>query len=354
MRVLGSLLFGIVLLGLGACGSSPVPATYDLAESGPHDVGMRTIKLVDDSRGGRQVSVTVWYPAVRPAASTSEAPARDADPDREGAPYPLMLSSTKVADVFAPTLVSHGFTWASVDDIDYYTAFDEEAIDQPQDILFALDRVAANPPDGLEGMIDAEKAGAIGYSFDGFNSLAVSGARVDPAYYLAQCPTPDATTKAILGGMSSFDCGPAREWDAFTAHVGAAITASDEGLWQPLTDPRIHAVMPMAAEGWWLFGKRGLAAVDRPALVIDATNDELYDENVLIYDHLGTSEKTLISFVGPDHMMIFDPEMVSRMTHFAVAFFGYHLQGRDDLARYFSEDFVAQHDDLSWGVYAGE
>ena len=33
-----------------------------------------------------------------------------------------------------------------------------------------------------------------------------------------------------------------------------------------------------------------------------------------------------------------------------VAFFGYHLQGRDDYAEYFSEEFVAQHDDLAWGV----
>jgi hypothetical protein len=53
-------------------------------------------------------------------------------------------------------------------------------------------------------------------------------------------------------------------------------------------------------------------------------------------------------------MMVFDPEMVARMAHFAAAFFGYHLQGREDLAYYFSEDFVTQHDDLAWGVYEGE
>jgi predicted dienelactone hydrolase len=341
---------GMVMLGLVACG----PAPYKLAESGPYHVGMRTSKLVDDSRGDRHISVTVWYPAVQPADSTSSAPTRDADPDPKGAPYPLILSSTKVAAVFAPYLVSHGFAWASVDGIDTYFAFYEGAIDQPLDILFALDQVAANPPEGLEGIIDAERAGSIGYSFDGFNSLAMSGARIDPEYYLAQCPTPDATTEAVLGGMSSFSCAPAREWNELTAHVDASITASEDGLWQPLTDPRIRAVMPMAAEGWWLFGERGLAAVDRPVLIIDAPNDELYKENVLIYEHLGTSDKALISFVGPDHMMVYDAEMVARMAHFAVAFFGYHLQGRQDMARYFSEDFVAQHDDLLWGVHPGQ
>ncbi len=52
-------------------------------------------------------------------------------------------------------------------------------IDQPLDILFALDRVASGPPDGLEGMLDTEHAGVIGYSFDGYNALAMSGARID-------------------------------------------------------------------------------------------------------------------------------------------------------------------------------
>jgi predicted dienelactone hydrolase len=351
MRRVKSLgMMGMVLLCLVACG----PAPYKLAESGPYHVGMRTSKLVDASRGDRQVSVTVWYPAVQPADSTSSAPTRDADPDIKGAPYPLILSSTKMAEILAPYLVSHGFAWASVDGIDVYFTFYEGAIDQPLDILFALDQVAANPPEGLQGVIDAERSGTIGYSFDGFNSLAMSGARIDPEYYLAQCPTPDATTEAVLGGRSSFWCPPAREWNEFTAHVDASITASEGSLWQPLTDPRIRAVMPMACEGWVLFGERGLAAVDRPVLIIDATNDELYRENVLIYEHLGTPDKALISFVGPDHMMVYDPEMVARMAHFAVAFFGYHLQGRQDMAWYFSENFVAQHDDLVWGAFPGQ
>jgi len=80
-RVKSVAMIGMVLLCLTACG----PAPYKLAESGPYHVGMRTIQLVDESRGGRQVSVTVWYPAVQPADSTSSAPTRDADPDREGA-----------------------------------------------------------------------------------------------------------------------------------------------------------------------------------------------------------------------------------------------------------------------------
>ena len=57
-------------------------------------------------------------------------------------------------------------------------------INQPQDILFALEQMASNPPGELEGLIDTEHVGAIGYSFDGYNALFLSGARFDPDHYL--------------------------------------------------------------------------------------------------------------------------------------------------------------------------
>jgi len=354
----------LALLALAACGPAKAtvpqatatlprgteePAPLPLSEPGPYHTGKRSYTFADANRDGRKVGITVWYPALKPEDDGSIA--KDAVPDLSGAPYPLILSSTKMASALAPYLISHGFTWASVDGIDSYYQMNEQMIEQPLDILFALGQVASGPLEGLVGMIDAERAGAIGYSFDGYNALALSGARVDPEFYLSQCANPDATKTVSL---SAFSCAPARTWDEFAAHAGEAITASEDGLWQPMTDERIRAVMPMAGEGWWLFGDRGLAAVDRPALIIVATRDELYPENALIFEHLGTPDKALVSFVGLTHMMVFDDEAVARMAHFAVAFFGYHLQGRKDLAWYFSEDFVARHDDLAWGVYTDE
>jgi predicted dienelactone hydrolase len=336
-----------------ATGTDETPR-LPLSDPGPYRVGVREFSSQDTTRDGREVGVKVWYPAVWPEGTSGRRALPEADPDCSGAPYSLIVSSAKVGSIFAPYVVTHGFVWAGVTRIDTYARMNEQVFDQPLDILFALDQVASNPPEGLEGMIDAEHAGAIGYSFDGYNALALSGARIDPAHYLAQCPNPDATTEAILSSMSAFGCAPAGAWDEFAAHAGEAITASEDGMWQPMTDERIRAVMPLAGEGWWLFGERGLAAVDRPTLILVATEDELYPENALIFEHLGTPDKALISFVGLDHMMVYDSRAVARMAHFAVAFFGYHLQGREDLAWYFSEDFVAQHDDLAWGLYAGE
>jgi hypothetical protein len=48
--------------------------------------------------------------------------------------------------------------------------------------------------------------------------------------------------------------------------------------------------------------------------------------------------------------MILDDVRAARMAHFAAAFFGSHLQGREDLAQYFSEEFVRQDEGLAWGV----
>lgn len=357
-------LFGIVMLLLSACsptmslstihpeGTQAVPTdtqgsnAYPLFGNGPYHIGMRSYSFTDAARNGREVNITIFYPALEQSSW------RDANPDLRNAPYPLLLSSSVYAGLLAQYVVSYGFVWVGIDDIHTYSTMSDETINQPLDILFALNQVASDPLEGLAGMIDSEHAGVTGYSFDGYNALALSGARVDPEYYQAQCPNPDATTRAILTYGSTLDCGPASAWDEFATLAGQAITTSQDGLWQPMTDTRIRAVMPLAGEGWWLFGERGLAAVDRPTFMITGTQDGLYPENVLIFEHLGTSDKAFISFIGQNHLdMLKDSEMVSRMAHFTVAFFGYHLQGRDDYAGYFSEDFVVGHNDLAWGPY---
>ena len=335
---------------------TPDPPAFPLAEPGPYIVSRRSYMIEDASRGNRKVSISVWYPAVVPEG-TLVSPlwvGKDLDPDLSGAPYPLLISSSEMATTLARYLVSHGFSWASVNGINSYAKMNQEMYSQPLDILFALDQAASGALAGMQGVIDAEHAGALGYSFDGYNTLAMSGARVNPDYYLENCQSPDALTIPLLTELSAFNCDPANNWDAFSADVGEDITTSEDGLWQPMTDNRIRAVMPMAGEGWWLFGERGLAAVDRPTLMIAATQDNLYPENALIFEHLGTPDKAFISFVGLDHMMIFQNKPIAKLAHFATAFFGYHLQGREDYGAYFSEEFVSQFDDLAWGVVSSD
>jgi predicted dienelactone hydrolase len=266
----------------------------------------------------------------------------------------MILSSTLHAGYFGYHLVSHGFTVVSVNKLDTYIKFDNTMIDMPLDFLFALNQASVSSFEGLEGILDTERVGATGYSFDGYNSLAMSGARIDPEHYLSHCADPTAIEPAIYPDFINYQCALVDNWNEFEAHAGEALSDRDDGLWQPMTDARIRAVMPMAPEGWLLFGQRGLAAVDRPVLIVVGMNDLLYSEDMLIFENLGTPDRFLISFVGQDHMMVFNPEQVMHMKHFAAAFFGYYLQGRLDYADYFSQEFIAQYPALAWGELRGE
>ena len=65
-------------------------------------------------------------------------------------------------------------------------------------------------------------------------------------------------------------------------------------------------------------------------------------------------ERYLLSFIGDDHYFIGKAQNTRPAFHFLLAFFGYHLQGEDDYARYLTPEFVEQIDHLAWGVYEGE
>jgi predicted dienelactone hydrolase len=331
-----------------------VPPPFPFAERGPYFTGNRVYTFVDDSRGGQIIQVQVYYPAIKQTNDTGGTITRDAVADMSGAPYPLILTGANTGDrIFKSHLASYGFVLAIVRSPDPFETFDFQVMDYPLDVLFALDQIGLDSLEGLEGVIDSDNTGVTGYSGDGFTSLAVSGVRIDPEFYLSYCDQAPVMEPPLSDWYINLFCGLAWNWDAFVDYVGAEITESDDGLWQPVTDKRIRAIMPMAVDGAWFYGERGLAVVDLPVLFIQATEDDAYQpiEAAFIFEHLGTSEKFMISFIGKDHDMPFEIEPSDRMKHFAVAFFGYYLQGHEDYAYYFSEDFVSLVDDLAWGVY---
>jgi predicted dienelactone hydrolase len=317
------------------------------------------VKLVDESRGNREIEVVFWYPALKEKDAQGNMIRRDAAPDLSGAPYPVVLTENSTGGyILHDHLASHGFVMAqiTIPDHDDYFNWDKNMIDWPRDFVFVLDQIAANPPEGLEGVMDAENVGATGYSYGGDITLALSGVRIDPEYFLEHCKAPPVVDTAYGGAdlYTEWTCNLAKKWDEFAAFAGEEITTSEDGLWQPVTDERIRAVMPMAAGGAWLYGERGLAAANRPALMIAATEDEFIPytlETALIFGHLGAAEKALISFIGMDHMRALDPDQALKIKHFMTAFFGYTLQGLDEHRQYLSEDFVAQFGDLAWGMY---
>jgi predicted dienelactone hydrolase len=320
---------------------------------------METGPFTDESRPGREVYLTFWYPANEETDALSM---HDAPVYKGGGPYPLILTeSTTGSGLFESHLVSHGFVMVEVgggDDEEYdYTGWNRGLFNDALDLLFALDQIASNPPEELEGVIDTEHVGVAGYSYGGFNTLAVSGARVDPEFFHEQCANAEPGDPVPESWWIDFYCKLTGKWEALLNKIGPEITTGPDGLWQPLSDPRIRAVLPMSPEGSWLFGERGLAAVDRPTMLLAGTEDTIcyYDlEAAYIFENLGTPERHLISFIGQSHNMVHISDQAKRMNHFVTAFFGYYLQGREEYAEYYSEDFVAQFDDLAWGVYPDE
>lgn len=358
---------------LTACATTTTPATivppqgtpgqsaFPLSEPGPFYVGTKYVTLIDPSRNNREIQVSIWYPALEQKDANDQTIRRDAVADMSGAPYPIILTGPNSGYLlFQLHLASHGFVMAAVrfPEFSYEDDWDFYVIDNPRDILFALDQITSNPPYGLEGVVDTDHGGVAGYSSDGLFSLALSGVRIDPEYYLSHCEQ-GPVIEAAYGAewYYKYTCSLAQKWNEFAAYVGDEITTSNDGLWQPITDERIRAVMPMAPDGAWLYGERGLALVDRPVLMIAPTEDEFIpyqSVTVDIFKRLGSPEKSMVSFIGKTHMMVDESAQVDRIRHFATAFFGYYLQGREEYKQYFSEDFVSQFDDLAWGVTPGD
>jgi predicted dienelactone hydrolase len=335
------------------------PPPLSLAEPGPYYAGNTEYTLVDSSRDGREIELRIWYPAIEQNDADDRPIVRDAIPDMREAPYPVILTENDSGRyIFLSHLSTYGFVLVVVKSPLGQEKEEFLWIDLVRDFLFALDHISKDPPEGLESVMDTDRVGVTGYSYGGDIALALSGARVNPAFYRSQCGRmPSLVPKSLQWVYTKWVCRDYSKWEDFVAEVGVEITTTEDGLWQPITDERIRAVMPMAPTLSWYYGERGLAAVDRPILLLWGTKDSLSPyqlEAGYTFERIGNPQRYLISLVDRDHMLPFNLESASRLKHFTTAFFGHYLQGRDDYAAYFSEDFIAQFDDIDWGVYPDE
>lgn len=335
-------------------------APFPLAEPGPYFAGTMGYSIVDESRDGREIRLLIFYPAWKQLDAQGNVISRDAPPDLSEEPYPLILTGSNSGGViFKYHLASYGFVMVIVisPGFSYTAPWNNYVIDAPLDFLFVLDWLTSNSPESLENVLDTNRVGVAGYSSDGLFSLALGGARINPEYYLSQCAQAPYMDPPPVPFLIQYFCDLYERWDEFSSQVSPGISTVSDGLWQPTTDDRILAVMPMAPDSAWLYGTEGLAGIDIPSLIISGTADAVFSYNAYkmnscyVYEHLVNSDRVLISFIGKDHMMVEQSQVIRQINHFAVAFFGYYLQGREDFARYFSEEFVTQFNDLAWGVY---
>jgi predicted dienelactone hydrolase len=305
---------------------------------------MRDMTFVDNGRDGQEVRITLWYPAAEAG--------QDAAPDLSGAPYPLVIyshggfydegSHRQDHSQLAVHLATHGIAVVGVDhdDEDRALAF----VDRPLDVLFAINQLDDLGESDLTGLLDVEKIGVMGMSQGTATTLQMGGARLDREYTDTWC---DSHPWAI---PCNVDPSIPERGQAALAEVGVT---DENGLRYIPSDPRIQAVALMAPCFAPIFGERGLAAVNTPALILVTTSEEAcdYEEETvsLLYPHLGSADRYLISFLGYHHAYLLTPD--DRVNSLMAAFFGYYLQDRQDYAPYLSEEYVNSLERVVWGVY---
>jgi predicted dienelactone hydrolase len=364
----------MLMLVLGACGGDAAESTTTvatvastpsstlaavdgvlLAEPGPYGVGRAEFETTDASRDDRRVRMVAFYPAM----TESDRPDPDAAADAAGAPYPVIVGDGNIGDALGPHLASHGFVFTAVQG--QYTwgmSFNTNMIDFPLDHMVALDALEALVDGPVAGLADTDRAGTTGYSFGGWDALMLTGARIDPDHYRQTCASrPDGWSDTWW----VYICGSEERWTRVVERAEEVGIATGEGLWAPMGDERIKAAMPMAAEGFDMTGPDGLAGATAAVLLVGASADDINDYNPattrLFANYPGAE---LLTFVGADHMMARQPDVVSQIKRFAAAFFGYHLAGEDGYDRFLTEEFVEDvapglgeanaFETLVWGV----
>jgi predicted dienelactone hydrolase len=376
----------------------------ELAGFGPHDIGVRTIQVTDTNRpdilnikeGGpivrydRTLTLEVWYPAAfeptqkaggeyrvitrdpNIGATLHGRAVRDVRPRTGagyGAPYPLVIISHGypgnrfLMSHIGENLASKGFVAVSIDHkdstYDDQKAFASTLYNRPFDQLFVLDEIDRMSKPGsasfLSGLVDAGRAGIIGYSMGGYGAVNVIG-----------------------GGYSA------------TAAAGGQAPPNKMLLergagnpdYQKARDPRVKAAIAIGPwgmqSGYW--DAEGLKGILTPVLFVAGSADDVsgYDKGTrAIYQNAINADRYLLTFVNANHnaaapipapVEVYASTAVDRanplthyadpvwdtarmnniFNHFATAFFGLHLKNETDKQAYF--DVVTNGKDAVYSV----
>jgi len=302
-----------------------LPNAPEMAAYGEMPVGVRQIELVHEGQidilaidstdpkpetlptYDRPLTVEVWYPAAEGASGDTEIKAflrdattevtlkgqamRDADP-ATGAAYPLVIVSHGypgnrfLMSHLAENIASKGYVVASIDHTDstYRTqaAFGSTLVNRSLDQLFVLDEMARLSGDEgsfLNGLVDADTAGIVGYSMGGYGAVITAG-----------------------GGVTETSVGYG--WGA--PHGTLAIHQAGSDTHNALPDPRIKTAVAIGPwgmnTGFW--DAEGLKGIQVPMLFLAGSQDmtSLYEKGVrAIWENASSVNRSLLTFDNAGH-----------------------------------------------------
>ena len=379
-----------------------LPDAPELSAYGSYAVGVRQIDLTNPDqidilsidpaaakpdelpRYDRPLPVEVWYPAAADATGDTTLKVflrdaktevdiegramRDAAPATEGAPFPLVLISHGypgnrfLLSHLAENLASKGYVVASIDHTDstYRTqaAFGSTLVNRSLDQLFTLDEMARlSQEEGsfLNGLVNADNAGLVGYSMGGYGAIITAG-----------------------GGVTEASVGYA--WGA--PHGTLDIHRAGSETHAELPDPRIKTAVAFGPwgmnTGFW--DAEGLAGVQIPMLFIAGSQDDvsLYENGIrAIWENTSGVDRALLTFENAGHNAgapmpapaesyrddedlgfnvsghYTDPvwntaRMNNISQHFVTAWLDQHLKGNEEAGEYL--DLVENSNDGVWSM----
>ena len=363
----------------------PLPDAPELAIKGVHNIGVRTMTVVNpqqidilNSKDGndplydRNLTLEIWYPAAAKnndrtidynelmgTAGDSLRPLipfkfrgraiRDALPKTNIGAFPLIIvshgyvGSRYLMTYLTENLASKGYVVVAIDHTDSTfkdaNAFQSTLLNRAKDIIFTLNKMTeigeTDGEDPLSGIIDASNTAIIGYSMGGYGVLNVAGAGYSEAL--------SGFFKGMTGGSSAI----------------AALAASNPE-YQNSRDSRIKAVVAFApwgmARGVWT--AEGLQGLKTPTFFIAGSQDDIsgYDDGIkAIYDGVVNTDRYLLTYKNARHNVAPNPPPAEALRpglnideyyryadsswdqrkinnvnqHFVTAFIGMHLKGED-------------------------
>ncbi|PJF31189.1 MAG: hypothetical protein CUN51_04795 [Candidatus Thermofonsia Clade 1 bacterium] len=362
VRLLWLSLALIALLVPHGASAQADPLPY--AQAGAYAVGVRAIRIALDPN--RVLTGFLWYPAQADSsaeyadygyAKRSARARLNAQPEKGGAPYPLIIFSHGYGSYAAQStfltehLASYGFVVLAINhngstrnDTDPQTGLTLGWYLRPRDVLSQIawaEATNADPQSPFHSLFDLTQIGVSGHSYGGYTALAAAGAQLDFRALDAYCAQVTRFDLACLAQEAEPILAPILPKDA------------ERSTLRLPSDPRIAAVLAMAPFNAPIMGMSGLANVTVPTFVMVGSADGVTPperDAEPIYAQVGATQKAFLSLEGADHAIFTDcmPLLASLprcndaaweaarahalIQHFATAFFSAVLKG-DSIAR---------------------
>ncbi len=305
--------------------------TPKLAQSGPYNVGVRTVSIVNPNQlntsdfssiGDRKLTLELWYPSSK--SLSKKKPAVYQDQTRSGKPFTIQGSAYRDIDFdsslersplvvlshgytgyrsmmfyLGEHLASHGYIVASIDhtdstnkDIDFNAnagaGFPSTLYNRARDQQFVLEHLNSETSD-FSAIITPKSAALIGFSMGGYGALnTIGGCYKFSAEFISGMGFPKESSNAVAEKFNSCSAG------------------------RKTTDPRWKAMVSFAPWG----GEQGvhdsnsLAKIELPTLLVAGDQDDVsgYKNGVAkLFEQIGTKDKYLMIYQNARHNIAAHP-----------------------------------------------